>query len=432
MTICILPWIHQAVRNNGDLRVCCHANHGNDRGLLRKDDGSIYNAKYDDPEESRNCNKLKDIRLSMLNGKWHSECIRCQREEASGIKSRFTYEKEIWNHCFNESDAYNITNSDGSIDINKNPVIYFDLRFGNKCNLSCRMCSPTDSDNWYKEHFKINGPIYYDTNGKMEIIKNNGNYKVINDIYNWYNSDSFWKYMNAKIPYIKAVHMVGGEPLLINQQYDFLKECIKQNKAKEIIIEYNTNATYIPDKILSLWKKFKEVKVGISLDGIGKVNDYIRYPSKWNNIKNNIYKIKNNKNITFWCSATISIYNILHFPTLLNWIIDQEFEPIGKSKRTRISVHPVHKPEYLNIKVLPLEIKKFIKKYFDNVKFEKFNTYNKDLLDHYSNFMFQDDLSERLPDFFRFNNKLDILRDQYLKDYIPELYNLLKKYDNKE
>ena len=44
-TFCPIPWIFQAVRNNGDIRVCCQANISKNRGLVRDEDGKVYNAK---------------------------------------------------------------------------------------------------------------------------------------------------------------------------------------------------------------------------------------------------------------------------------------------------------------------------------------------------------------------------------------------------
>ncbi len=73
---CPLPWMSVNVRNNGDLRVCCNANTGLDQGLVKKEDGTIYNLGTDGMEEFRNAKIMKDIRKSMLEGKFHPSCIR--------------------------------------------------------------------------------------------------------------------------------------------------------------------------------------------------------------------------------------------------------------------------------------------------------------------------------------------------------------------
>ena len=70
-TFCPIPWIFQAVRNNGDVRVCCQANVTKNRGVVRKPDGSSYNAGRDNMVEARNTDMMKDVKCPMfiLHGK---------------------------------------------------------------------------------------------------------------------------------------------------------------------------------------------------------------------------------------------------------------------------------------------------------------------------------------------------------------------------
>ena len=426
---CPLPWISTNIRNNGDLRLCCHSNHGPDKGLLRKSDNTVYNAKNDSFSEAINSEKSKDTRLKLLNNKWPEDCIRCKREEAAGIRSRFTYEKEIWADYIDEDKARTLTKNDGTID--PKPV-YFDIRFGNKCNLACRICSPTDSSLWYKDHYNLHGNTYWDTGGKVTIEKNSNKYYTDNTSYEWYKSESFWKELKKQIPYIKHVHMVGGEPLIINEQYKFLEECIKQGYAKNIIIEHNSNIVNIPDKAWNLWKHFKTIKIGASIDGFGKANDYMRYPSKWENIEKNLLRFENEKDIDLriWIACTVSIYNIYYLPEFFEWIISQNFKNIGSDWMPIASLHPLHAPKHLNCKILPLNVKNKIKKHFDEFSDSKFKDKVKParkLLNQYLEYMFQDDWSSEMPKFLEINNKLDKLRNTYMKDYLPELIEMLEK-----
>jgi len=432
-TICYLPWIFQAVRNNGHVRVCCQANQGPDRGLIRKDDGTIYNAATDNLDEARNAKKMKDIRKDMINGKWHPDCIRCEKEEASGIRSRLTYEKELWQHYISEDEIIKRTSDDGSIDIDKMPVVYYDLRFGNLCNLKCRICSPTDSDAWYEEHFKMGKTGFNDTTGRLQIIESNGKYKLTTPTFTWYESEYFWNYMKEKIPHILHVHTVGGEPLLIKQHFKFLEKCIESNQSQNMRIEYNSNITVLSDKILELWKSFKMIAIGASVDSIYKINDYIRYPSKWSLVENNLLKLDNSPdNIRIWIACTVSIYNILYLPKMFEWKVKQNFNKVNNNNwQSLMSTHPLHAPHFLNIKVLPIEVKEKIKEYFKNYEFDdSFNKYQlkeaKTLLEKYTNFMVQEDYSHMLNEFWDFNNKVDALREETLEDNLPELYSLIK------
>jgi len=429
MLFCPLPWIHLAIRNNGDLRVCCQANQGEDKGLLRKEDGTIYNAEYDSLDESRNSQKLKDIRKAMLNDKWHPDCIRCQREEDSGIRSRFTYEKDLWNKVINANDAKHLTNKDGYIEAEDIPLSYFDLRFGNKCNLKCRTCGPTDSSLWYEDQVQLWGNTYIDTPGEMKIFNHNGKYILENDIYNWYKKDDFWDQIYKHIPNIKHVYMVGGEPLLIKEHYSFLEECIKQGYSKNITIEYNTNLVSIPNKVWGIWKPFKDINIGASIDGAGLVNDYIRFPSKWKTIESNLRKLDNaDGNFNIWIAHTVNALNIYNLPDFLKWIIDQDFKNVGNRWQPIASLHPLHSPHFLNTNMFPLDIKMKIIEKFDNFKFDKYKPECLALLIEYTHFMMSKDNSKSFPQFLKYNNNLDEIRDQKLKDYIPDLYDLIKEY----
>ena len=81
---CPIPWMFQAVRNNGDVRICCQANVTKNQGVVRKEDGSSYNAGKDDMNEARNAKLMKVVRKNMLQGKWSTECGRCKKEEDAG------------------------------------------------------------------------------------------------------------------------------------------------------------------------------------------------------------------------------------------------------------------------------------------------------------------------------------------------------------
>jgi len=95
-TFCPIPWIFQAVRANGDIRVCCQANVTKNKGVIRKEDGTAYNAGIDVLQDARNADFMKIIRSNMLNGKWSEECGRCRSEEENGLNSRRQYEQQNW------------------------------------------------------------------------------------------------------------------------------------------------------------------------------------------------------------------------------------------------------------------------------------------------------------------------------------------------
>ena len=434
---CPLPWMSLNVRNNGDIRVCCNANVSKMQGLILKNDGSNYNLGKDNINDFRNADIMKDIRLSMLNKEYHESCIRCKREAESGMESRADWERMIWKHVINEELAKNLTAADGSINLEKNPIKYMDLRFGNLCNLKCRMCGPTDSNMWYEDTVKLWGPQYKDSGTKIKLVKNvKGKHQPDIDIYNWYNNPSFWKDMEAKILEIERLYIVGGEPLMIDQHYEFLQKCINAGRADKIVIEYNTNITNIPERAWHIWKHFQRVQIGMSVDAVGPVNDYIRNPSRWWKIEENMHRLDNAEgSFKIWWAATIQAYNMIHLPEMMIWKISQQFKRINVDVKHKsvISPHPLHNPKFLNIKIFPKKSKEWISDYFsqwkerskdkiaDPLNYKHFCK----ILDTYVNYMRADDYSEELEKFWYYTKTLDKSRTENFKDVLPKTWELL-------
>jgi sulfatase maturation enzyme AslB (radical SAM superfamily) len=429
---CPIPWISYAVRNDGKVRVCCHANQGPNHGLLFNSHGDPITYK-DEIDSTRNSQRLKSIRVNFLRNKWDPECIRCKKEYILGLRSRNIYASSEWNKYITKDYAAAHTNSDGSINLQDFPLRHFDLRFGNLCNLKCRMCSGSDSNAWYSEQFKVlNNPTI--NFPQYNLVDNNGTVILQNDPFQWHEEDIFWDNLSSKLNDMRFCYLVGGEPLLIKKHYNFLKKCIEKGNAKDIEIEYNTNLTIVPEYAYELWSEFKNINFGVSIDGIGKVNDYIRYPSKWDLIEKNFRKIDNmGDNVSLWISCTVMVYNILYFSRLLEWALEQNFNKM--KYMDSIASHPLHTPSHLNIKIFPENSKMYIK----DLLIESINKINKSsyntkikkkhetILNSYIRYMFQEDLSCMIPDFWAFNNKIDEARNQKIEDYLPGLKELLEQ-----
>ena len=365
-TFCPIPWIFQAVRSNGDIRVCCQANVTKNRGVVRKEDGTAYNAGIDDLSEARNAQLMKDIRKNMLSSKWSEECGRCMKEEENGLTSRRQYERVQWKYSI--IDALKNTKSDGSIDVNKSPTKYYDLRFGNFCNLKCRMCGPSDSNAWFEDWIKLTGKTSFnDTSGEVTIEEVNG--KLCAADFDWPNSEMFWTQLERNIQYMEHVYFAGGEPMLIERHYEFLQKCIDSGFAENIMLEYNTNGTTLPPRVVNLWKKFKEVRLGVSVDGMGAILEYQRHPVKWTKVLKNLNTIdKLPKNIKAWIAFTVTAYNVEHMIDFMKWKIQESgWTKINNSAiKPFVTYHVAHNPPHLNIRVLPDRYKDRITQQFDN------------------------------------------------------------------
>lgn len=361
---CPIPWIFQAVRANGDMRVCCQANVTKNKGVIRKPDGSAYNAGGDVLEEARNAEMMREMRLNMLSGIWNEECGRCKREEENGLVSRRSYENEHWDYDIDR--AFSETNEDGSIDTERTKVRYYDLRFGNFCNLKCRMCGPTDSSAWYDDWIKLMKRNWFsDSSGEITIHETEKGLHAYE--FDWPNHEPFWEQLEANAHNIEHVYFAGGEPMLIDRHYEFLQKCIDMGVAKNMLLEYNTNMSTLPPRVANMWEKFRAVQVGASIDGMGAVLEYQRYPAKWDKLLKNLYILDAMpENIQSWLSFTVTAYNVDHMIDFMRWKLSESgFVNINRTKRRPIVTHHVaHHPPHLNIRVLPDEEKERITQRF--------------------------------------------------------------------
>lgn len=440
MLFCPLPWIHSAIRNNGDFRVCCQANVSEDRGILQNS-GQTLSAHKSTISETRNSESLKEIRKTMLSGKWPSSCQRCKSEEESGLRSRRIYENQDWSKYFTPSQARNLTEDDGTINEQQTPLLFLDVRFGNKCNLKCRMCGPTDSDFWYQDQGDLWGPTFKDTHGKVILKKNDhGLWRDPNRTYDWYSENEFfWKDLEAHSESLKKINIVGGEPLLIEQHYEFLEQMVHSRTARNTVLEYNTNLTVLPQKALDLWRYFQKVRIGVSVDGYGANNNYIRSPSKWEILVRNLKRLDQADGFfELWLSATVQILNVFEITDLIRWkLLESELKNFNKSRRLPvITSHVLHKPEFLSLKSLPPQVKEDVEihysSFLDSLPSrevpEEILLHTKSLLDGYIKFMKSKDSSSEFGQFLKYTRSLDKVRNESLEAGSPKLYASLTKY----
>ncbi|MBC6415420.1 MAG: twitch domain-containing radical SAM protein [Bdellovibrionales bacterium] len=452
---CPLPWSHISIRNNGFYRVCCHSNVSEGEGILKDEKKKAFHVSSAHWSELMNSSKMKKIRKNMLQGKWSKECIRCQREYELGMKSRNIYERKNLATNIESLEDYpsylkakNKTKKDGSLSISDFPASFLDIRFGNLCNLKCIMCGPTESNKWYEDiSFLDKQNYFYDSGIKNQLYKKGKVWKIKKDIYNWSENSHFWSQMEKHIKTIRRLYIVGGEPFLIKAHFDFLQKCIEESVSYKIELEYNSNVTQIPKRAWEIWKHFKLVKVLASVDGFGKINDFIRYPSKWSSIKKNLNRFNSIEapfSVTF--ASSISVLNIWHFPFFLQKLMEWNFKRSDQNYTALVTSHPVHKPIYLNINILEDEFKEKLTKRFDifNKKISEFNWSEKygksygyvwkikvkrvnQVLSHYKRYLYKisfskEELKIQRKYFILYMDSLDKIRNTNWSEVLPELY----------
>jgi len=343
MPWCPIPWSHIAVKSNGALRICSHSQSGGNKNTLLEKDGRAL--RIDDISKALNSDTLKEVRLKFLNNEWPEQCRRCKIEQESGKRSRNQWEATMYD--FTREDAEHITLPDGAV--TEQRIFSMDLRLGNKCNLQCVMCHPGESNQWYKIQEQITGSkifmiddVTYSTDG--------------HDHFEWVDQEEYYQLLTENAKYLQKIKFGGGEPWLVKQHLTLLNNLLEQGLAKNIELEYSINVTVVPQDFLRTIDKFKFVKLCCSVDGYGEVNEAIRYPTKWSVIEKNLDFLDTGPpNSAVFTSTTVSILNIEHFVTWMQWLESKQFKKINTETFSGVVSHPVMNPKYLNLRLMTNE-----------------------------------------------------------------------------
>jgi len=130
------------------------------------------------------------------------------------------------------------------------------------------------------------------------------------------NSAAFWQ-----LPLERVTHLDinGGEPSASPNYRNILKNIPPSVTSVRI----NTNCSIVIPEIKQLLDHGIHVTVTVSLDGIGRIHDYVRWPIKWENFERNLdtYKNMNIQELNTW--TTVSALNIGNLKNILEYTKQQ-------------------------------------------------------------------------------------------------------------
>jgi radical SAM protein with 4Fe4S-binding SPASM domain len=385
---CMIPWIHMHAFPDGRAYPCC----------LGDDQHPIGNFKQDTMATVWNQPAYKTMRKNMLEGKSCKECTKCYEQEASGFVSmRNSTNKNFGQHI----EIVDQTLSDGQFDDFK--LRYYDIRFSNLCNFTCRTCGGWFSSSWYTEEEQLYGKR---------------NYPKI--MFAGRTETDMWEQLEPHIPYLEQVYFAGGEPLMMEEHFWILKE-LAAREMFDVKLIYNTNFSRLhlkDDNVLDYWQLFKNVSVGASLDGMSTHGEYIRKGTKWDQIERNREEMMERcPDTDFYVSSTVSLYNADHVTDFhRNWV-DR-----GYLKAQDWNVNILQGPDRDRIDVLPQSYKdKVTVKVQEHIEWLRPQDHLQRATSGYEgmlHFMNNKDNSYLLKEFFRVND----VHDQYRKEKFEDVF----------
>lgn len=372
-----MPWTHLQIEQDGSFRPCC-------RTLGFRQNRQFDRASYEKSEE------LNSLKEALLKGDSPKDCQRCWNDEKHGDYSF----RQM------ESQKYPRTTQD---------LKTMEIRFGNLCNLSCRMCSTAYSSKWIAE-----------VRSASEILVSANNFqRSAGFVTKTYQMDR--ERLSQFAEWAKdcdEIYLSGGEPFYFPEFKNFIS-VLKNRTSGNTALFISTNGTFYDKDIFDSLGKFRRVDISVSIEAMGLVNDYIRSGSKWVQIEENLKRFKSHfPKINYVLAPTINIYNVYNLPELLDYC-ERELKPAFTIKQ-KFNFQTY--PEWQSIEAIPAKMK--------NAVFEKYNKAmalqsseeTKSLIEAVMDRLKETDHQPKATqDFLLLNSIYDEMKNQRLRDFIPEL-----------
>ena len=285
-TLCMAPWTHTYLSPQTERRMCC-ASREPAQNFEQYIDTKSGTGRYIPVtlEEHWNSPHMQSVRRRMMAGETLPECEVCNDK----LLNTDVYRTYFW-HLFQHKYDDVIGKTDLNGRTSMLPVSW-DYRFSNLCNFKCRTCGDMLSSSWeteQRQHQMIDW-----TNAKNTWMQPD----VRREITQFQDSQIEEEFSSAVEQHrVEEIYWVGGEPLMYEQHWRYMKRIIELGDGKNVYARYNTNLSRIE---LGGCNLFKDILVGLrdwqicaSLDGTGAIGEYIRtglsYPLFLNNFRQGV------------------------------------------------------------------------------------------------------------------------------------------------
>lgn len=269
-TLCLAPWTHTYLSPQTERRLCC-ASREPATSFAQYIDTAVGTGEYKPVAlvEHWNSEHMRRVRRQMLNNEAPPECEVCNNKLLNTDVYR-SYFNQMFGHKREELLA--ATREDGST-----PVlpVSWDYRFSNLCNFKCRMCGDMLSSAWESEQ-RANNTIDY-TNPKNTWMLP----EVREQITAFQDSVIEQEFSDAVEQHrVEEVYWVGGEPLMYEQHWRYMRRIVELGDGPRVYARYNTNLSRIKYRGIHLFDDIlsgiRDWQICASLDGTGATGEYIR------------------------------------------------------------------------------------------------------------------------------------------------------------
>ena len=380
---CAVPFVHQKISTRV-IEVCCSSN------LL------ITNKMNASISEEWHGKKYKELRTKMLNDVPVPECSYCYKIEENSLESERLYYNSRYKDLELNVDTGNQYD---------HPVSY-DLRNDNTCNLKCVMCHPSSSSQIEKELLENKDIIDH-----FPIFQPNFSKNALDEI-----SESILKldFVNLKL--------LGGEPSLIPGHFKLLNDLLDSGKASSTTVDITTNLTNLNNNFKQILKSFPNMHLQLSIDGLEKVVEYIRHPLNFDKWTENFEYIKKLNLESVYLHYSVQILNLHQLPEFVKFARKNY-----KDSNIGYSFNLVNFPTQFNLLQIPYVEREQIAKdltieYTEMTERERKFSNLSLIIDR----CLEKTEIKNTSKLAKYLAQRDIVRKQNIKDFIPEIYDLIK------
>jgi MoaA/NifB/PqqE/SkfB family radical SAM enzyme/SAM-dependent methyltransferase len=401
-TACVIPWTNFVVRPDGSAHFCC------DVLPNLKVQGRPGNLSRDSLDDLWNADELVQVRSAMARGEKPASCSACWKQEAKGGVSRRLLINPVYRNLGGGLAVEKLSNEGAATGyrLERRPD-WFVFELGNVCNLKCRSCNPLSSSRVAADRIQVawtgqapaaggSGPAWFKQIDKLaEMIAGAGHETAM-------------------------LSLMGGEPFLIDHTWQLLDELVARGVAPSIYVGLSTNGQQRNARLEGLAPHFRGFNVSVSIDGYGKLNDYLRHGADWPKLVGNLDWLRAIPNVDVAIVPTLQNCNVLDMPALLRFV-DALDLPLAYNALTEPArLRPANLPPtvrliavrrlraYLDAECKPVN-RGVVRAYCEIIE-EPGDAFDPDLF----------------AEFATFTNDLDADRGESLREAAPELVSLIR------
>lgn|GEM_PF-4204506 len=371
-------------------------------------DGRPGNLSRDTLDDLWNADEIVQVRTAMARGEKPASCSACWKREAEGSVSRRLLMNPGYRQLGGVLAVEELAQQGAATGyrLERRPD-WFMLELGNVCNLKCRSCNPLSSSRIAADRTQVawtgsvaadasNGPAWYKDVGSMaEMIAEGARENAM-------------------------LSLIGGEPFLIDTTWKLLDELVTRKVAPRIYVGLVTNGMQRSPKLEVLTPHFRGFNVSVSIDGYGKLNEYLRHGSAWPKLVENLAWLRGLPHIDVAIAPTLQNCNALDMVALLRFADELDLP---------LAYNILNEPARLRAVNLPPSVRRIAARRLRDYLDAGCKPVNRAVVQAYCEVLdgagdaFDRDL---FHEFMTFTNDLDAARGESLRETAPELVALVR------